>query len=367
MSMLSAKVSKVAFDIGSGSIKMLVGNFVNNKLVTSCGGSERPVLFGTDWLRSTDGNLSTEIQDLGLATLRDLKEIAVNKHNASDFVAIATEVFRKAKNGQEFLDKVKDQLNLNVIIIKQEMEAEIGYATGIGALNIYSETIDDDNNKNNNTKNPIIWDSGSASFQMTRVNPNDSSKYDIYMAAYGTSVVSKLLLYIMNKNTTNNITKSTVDSINPCTIDCVQLLIQQLMDELPPVVPWLLPPLVPISSTCMYTTNTTNHVIAIGGRNSMFHTAKAIVLYHQGLEYTNDGMFTLTRDAVWECISHCVNKTDDLLYKYVDFEYSDGSKSIIPKLCLLYSVMNKCKLDHIQVVFTYGSCLGILNSSEYWE
>lgn len=75
---------KAAFDIGSGTIKLQIGSFDSKGSISSLlYGTERPVLFGEDWQKSKDGNLSAEIQEKGLNMLSSLKRFAVDEHGVT--------------------------------------------------------------------------------------------------------------------------------------------------------------------------------------------------------------------------------------------------------------------------------------------
>ena len=91
-------------DIGSGATKLQVAEVEVGlgKITAELFGQERPVPFGSDCLAHGDGLLSEEIMSQGLATLRDFMGIA-NDLGCTSFSAVATEVFRKAKNGDEYL------------------------------------------------------------------------------------------------------------------------------------------------------------------------------------------------------------------------------------------------------------------------
>ena len=57
-------------------------------------------------------------QDRNARILLDFKEKA-EAHGATDFVAVATAVFRKAANGEGFLDRVRNQIGIPVEITSQ--------------------------------------------------------------------------------------------------------------------------------------------------------------------------------------------------------------------------------------------------------
>ena len=139
--------------------------------------------FKGDSQKSADGSLSAEVQEQGLATLKELQSEA-NALGAVQSFAIATEVFRTSPNGMDYLSRVTSELGIPVSILTQDEEAEVGLATaeayandadgdsdgggaggGAGAGAGASECV------SSGGTDPIIsWDSGSGSFQFCTRN-----------------------------------------------------------------------------------------------------------------------------------------------------------------------------------------------------
>lgn len=127
---------RAAFDIGSGSTKL---QCTDCKIVRWGNGSydyevipihdvfsaEIPVQFGADLMRSGDGLLSEEIQQRGLNVFLSLKSEA-KEVGATEFSAIATEVFRRASNGAEYLDRLR-ATGVPISLVSQTTEAVLGY------------------------------------------------------------------------------------------------------------------------------------------------------------------------------------------------------------------------------------------------
>ncbi len=97
---------------------------------------------------------------------------------ATAFSGVATEVFRRAKNGLLYLDKVRE-MGIKISLISQEMEGEIGFNSVciVGKIS---------------PRDAVVWDSGGASFQITSLD--EHSKLRSYMGALGTSVSTGILL-----------------------------------------------------------------------------------------------------------------------------------------------------------------------------
>lgn len=113
---------RAAFDIGSGSSKMQISDVEISSsqetavIISTLFGQERPVSFGADFIKSIDGTLSDSIQEYGLTVIQNLKDEAL-RQGCTSFSAVATEVFRKATNGNQYLDKVRALGILSFIVL----------------------------------------------------------------------------------------------------------------------------------------------------------------------------------------------------------------------------------------------------------
>jgi len=362
-----------AFDIGSGTIKLQIGSFdANNKISSLLYGTERPVLFGEDWQKSKDGNLSSDIQERGIRVLGDLKRYAMEEHGVIEFYGVATEVFRKSPNGVAYLERVTRELEIPTVVVSQGMEAAIGYATGLAAIRVTETERDVD--VNTSLSKLIIWDSGAASFQMTSMDPcsecSESAQFLMYMAPFGTSVVNSLLRGIKSESVPTE-GPAAPAGLNPVSAKDIRQLVESLTSSLPSEVPhWLQ---AGSGLDCSVgsggeETAAGPQIMAIGGRNSMFQTAKRI-LEVEGRAEGSDAFipFTLHLNDLERCLSLCTDKTNDELLKYCDYEHSDGPGSTVSKLCLFYSVMKHLNLNAISTVCTVGSCGGVLNTPRFWS
>lgn len=379
-------IKRAAFDIGSGSTKMQISDVHISKksIVNTYFGEERPVGFGFDLMGSKDGNLSEEIQKVGIQTVLDLKNIAVEQ-GVTSFAAIATEVFRKAKNGSQYLDKIR-ALGIHVILVAQDLEAELGFSSALAMAGISPEA----------GHNYCVWDSGGASFQITYKSYSSSSPsssiasssadMQAFMGSIGTSVSLKIFLeevrsLTMNQPLTSDTTNSQSNIINPISNAECELFISRLIAKL--------------SSNNEVPTWLKNRelVIAASGSNSLFKLCCRILMIEQKSlstghitsVFANDSVnasaaattastyhtaevinrFTLT-DAE-KVLQLCLNHTDEELLKYQQFAYAEGTHVIIPKLALLVAVMRHTGVQVIQSVDCVGSCAGLICDHRFWS
>jgi exopolyphosphatase/guanosine-5'-triphosphate,3'-diphosphate pyrophosphatase len=321
-------VRRAAFDVGSGATKMQVSD-VNRSLRRIVGpvlfGQERPVPFGAAWLASADGKIPPEMITKGLETLRDLKAIAVEL-GVSSFSAVATEVFRKAVNGEEFLARVRADLDIPIEIVTQQLEAELGFATALA----FDESA---------TDNLVSWDSGGASFQITIAK---GGAMQMYLGALGTSRTLKTLVGGVRGLPLDD---ATMQAVNPVSMAECDRLVEALCAELADVPDWL---------------GNIETITSIGGPNSMFSVASSVL----------GGASTMSSETIRDALVQCVGKSDAELQHLVDFEFADPVCLVVPKLCLFHSVaahLARKRLKSVRFQPCIGSCAGLLVTEGLWR
>ena len=121
---------RAAFDIGSGATKLMIADVdvETGQLGDTVHASERTVKYAFDW--KTHGVLSDAVQAEGIKMLHALRT-EVLASGCTAYTAVATEVFRKAPNGAAFLQRVRAELGLEIALVSQEEEAQIGFLTAV--------------------------------------------------------------------------------------------------------------------------------------------------------------------------------------------------------------------------------------------
>lgn len=344
-------IRRAAFDIGSGQTKVQCSDYDGTKITNTLIGEERPVAFGADYLKSEDGCLSESIQLKGLSVLQELKEIAENC-GASQFSAIATEVFRKAANGLQYLDRVR-AIGIEVVILTQELEAKLGFASATITAGTDNESDD-----------CCVWDSGGASFQICS-RGESANTFRTYMGNLGSSVCCALLIREVQARSYEN----TV-SPNPVSMEEASRLIELLQGHIGPVPAWLK------DKDC---------VVAVTGQNSMFKVCCNVLIDSLGQGGDDSycsrptGVFRqdtlpgghaisgFSADEAEGALRTCIGCTDDELCKYVNFKFSDGPKLVVPKLCLLVAVLRHTGIQRVETVMCIGSCTGLICEEQFWR
>ena len=72
------------------------------------------------------GELSKESMNITYEVMKKFKQKAISM-GVTEIVAFATSATREAKNGTTFVQKIKDELNIDILIISGEMEAKLSF------------------------------------------------------------------------------------------------------------------------------------------------------------------------------------------------------------------------------------------------
>ncbi len=178
--------NRAAFDIGSGTTKMVVAT------VDTCLQNVKQILKEKDIpdkykddLDNSQGRFSEEIQRKGLEALQQLKKEA-QEYDPDQYVGVATSAFRKAKNGIMLANRIKKELGIRVQIIPQRTEAILGF------LAAYPQTGLD-------KKEILVWDIGGGSMQITIVR--DDNTFEVYEGKLASvSMKNKIISEIQGKS-----------------------------------------------------------------------------------------------------------------------------------------------------------------------
>lgn len=164
-------INKAAIDIGSETTKFKLAqiNTCQHKLVKTLFSWDQKVAYKVDLDQSPDKTLSKKIRRQGISVLQEgLKKMEPWPHSPPK--AVATEVFRQAKNADHFLNKIRQKLNLDIQKISQDQEAELIYRF------VQTQTIQNQNNFSSQVSLQIdtppnfqlvVWDIGGGSQQIT--------------------------------------------------------------------------------------------------------------------------------------------------------------------------------------------------------
>jgi len=325
----SNAVVQAAYDIGSGLIKCQVAevDHVTGRLLRVIYEGERKCLLRQSMAMRSDGKVGAEALAKCAEEVRDLKHEA-EMHGATSHAAIATAVFREALDGPDFLQAViHAELGLDAKIISQEMEGKLGYLTAVVLANAAGLC--------KNTRDVIAWDSGGGSFQI-------SGMVDGTLQVWGGPLGSASTTAIMVERI-QGLNFAEIQSPNPCTLQDCRALSKLIELELGSPPHWL------VSRSCAQDAAV---VLGIGSSMGAF-----------GNCFQACGQNSWTPQQLWLAVGDMAGSTDDHL---ANAGYSTVG-SIIPKLVLVYTIMNIAQIPTVRFMESNGSCAGMHVCREFWE
>lgn len=126
-----------AIDVGTNSVHMVVVKIQPElPAFTIIGREKDTVRLGN--FRPGTNCLSEEAMERGIAALKRCKQIA-DSHRADDIVIVATSATREASNGQVFIDRVKQEVGLNINLISGLEEARRIYLGVLSGMELHGK------------------------------------------------------------------------------------------------------------------------------------------------------------------------------------------------------------------------------------
>jgi exopolyphosphatase/guanosine-5'-triphosphate,3'-diphosphate pyrophosphatase len=147
---------RASFDVGSGSTKLKVAkvNTCLQKITAVLYQQSRKVIYKEDLKLSNKKVFSKEIQKKGLLALEDLLS-AAKKFNPKKINAVATSAFRTAKNSKAYVKTIKEKIGLQIKVISQKEEGELGFIGATAYIKDYK------------IHEFLVWDIGGGSMQFS--------------------------------------------------------------------------------------------------------------------------------------------------------------------------------------------------------
>jgi exopolyphosphatase / guanosine-5'-triphosphate,3'-diphosphate pyrophosphatase len=314
MSTMLSVVTRAAIDVGSGDTKITVADvdLKNYQIINIWHKSVTAVELRKDLTTSIDGCLSKEIEQKLIRTIQAMQEEGM-QFSPTQWTAVGTSVFRTANNGEEFLARVKAATGMDIRIVPQIEEGEVGFASAVAASREDQEGI-------------IAWDSGSGSFQLTTLI---NGKLEMYGAEFGFVPALKALFDYRKQPFHIGL------SPNPVSSKEAMELIDTICKKLPPVSSWMV--------------NNNKKIISFGGITSIFSVGKIAT-----------GNSSFTREEVMAAILQFSGTKDEQLS-----QFRRPHETMIA-LILLYAVMKQCGIEKVAYFTANGNCEGLLISPRYW-
>ena len=344
-------VIRAAFDVGSGATKVAIAtietttttidglpsSFVNvgNILYED----NREVLLRHSL--TNDNILPKAATDQCFQVLAEFVATA-KQLGATEFVGVATAVFREALNGADFLHQIRQELGIHIFIASQVFEGQIGYKTANAASVSTSKSHRQRTPSKTRQREVLSWDSGGGSFQIA------NSKGDMYGGAVGSSTCLQIMMELQGRafrhrhGTALSLSSSRLPSANPCTIeDCSRLHDELISKHMPVLTEWLKTRMDGGVASGL-------RVVAIGGNTCAFKMCEVAI-----------GRSIFSAEDVWEAIEDHVGMDDEMLLELSFLQ----PEMLLPKLVLIYTVMKHTGIFEIEYHATTGSTLGLLSTA----
>eukprot|EP00056_Hartaetosiga_gracilis_P003957 m.69778 g.69778 ORF g.69778 m.69778 type:complete len:378 (-) comp11646_c3_seq2:1652-2785(-) len=311
----------VGLDVGSGRTKMEVVEMdAAGAIVRTLFTRHEAVFFADDFACNGHDKLSDEIMERGYNILKEYKKTA-DDLGATYISGAATQVFRLASNGHEFLKKVNAELGVNLRVVSQDCEGQIGFLT---AKSVLSTSVEDEN--------IIAYDSGAGSFQITYLTRGDEDdmegdSYDehgvpavtVYGGHWGSVPAREALMVQIRKaskleknNDPHPVSREEMDAL-------VDYIFSQLHEP-------------PKQLSAILEGKSDLKIVGIGEETSLFCMVKNAI-----------GLDEFTQDDVSRALDVCADKYTSY---FKERNYGE-SFQVVPKLCLLLAVMRKFNMKKV--------------------
>jgi exopolyphosphatase/guanosine-5'-triphosphate,3'-diphosphate pyrophosphatase len=111
-----------AIDVGTNTVRLLIADYAGGEKFTPVFRKEVITRLGEGF--SSRGVLSSEAMGRTLEALKDFKK-SIAERKTNKIIAVATSVVRDAHNGKDFIDNVREQIEIEIILISGETEANL--------------------------------------------------------------------------------------------------------------------------------------------------------------------------------------------------------------------------------------------------
>ncbi len=164
-----------SIDVGSNSIHMVIAQVESDGRFRVLDRAKEMVRLGR---RMGSGRLSAEAMNAGLRTLAAFRTLA-ERQGVDRFKAVATSAVREARNGGDFIQRVRDEIGLRVKVIPGREEARLVYLGARHAVDLRGEAT-------------LILDAGGGSVEVILVE--DDKPAILHSSKIGVARLSELFV-----------------------------------------------------------------------------------------------------------------------------------------------------------------------------
>lgn len=329
------QVIRAAFDLGSSHHKMTVAavDVHDSTNVTILHSATIRVPLADALTQSNDNVLPPLVLAKSRSALQNLRALA-KQYGATEFAAIATQVFRVASNGYRFLKHLSSTTAIPITILTSEDEGALAYAT-VAVMNATPQQVGAHASADGQ---PVVWDSGGGSTQFC-------------MCANGTFIVHALPLG-------SGGVRAHFTAMLQCRSTDVHTAVRRLAY-------WINARAHTVIDFHLARAMQSTNVVTIGGPTCMFALVAARL---QRTAFTSRDVTALVRTLADQCADR---RRVGGGYGVVDGdrEVDTVLESELPKLVLLLTLMRVYGIKDVQYVRANGSCVGLLACAEtrFWS
>lgn len=319
---------KAALDIGSGTIRICIANVSvkdNIPRIYKIFAEKKQEIPFANEAGKNNNILDEAIYQQALSTLHKFKKLS-DENGVQKIIGVATDIFRKASNGTEFIERLSRESGIDIRIISQDKEGELGFLTVSHVANTFNPPID--------AERMVAWDNGNSSMQLSALQKGSMV---VYKSPFGLFPVEEALAEVrMNMN------GSAPKEINPISLEEADQLTAYLIQRSPE------------ASNEMLDAIRNGTVVRKHG-NGIF----------PALFKANDKK-VITKIEVQETIEKFLGKTDKEINHIVNL--GEESETVLLRLITLYAIMEKFDIPAVRCAkVTSGNTYGIFLDTSLWD
>ena len=316
-------------DLDSDAQRIVVNLFKTNATVLFTRDLKRQEAAKAGFVdRAPTQSFSTDIQRQGMQIIQQMLS-QTEKLQPDRTVAVATEAFRRASNGLQYAEVLKNDCKVAVTVLPAQEEAQLGFHAA-AAISGFSKA------------DLISWDCGAGSFQLSTLS------HGSHMDSHGSGTVEGLARPLRARG------------FPP--VQVVDELLRTLRNELLKPIPTSLQEAIH---------NPAYQVVAIGSQHSIFNQQRVI-----------SGKNTFCQRDVEKSLLDVVNMDPSRIVEW-ELERSrqlvggddddrneqrciDNAIFLVPKLILLLAAMQHAHMQHATFYKTNGICDALLTQPRFW-
>lgn len=315
---------RAAFDVGSGRTRMVVAqvNTCEQRIIKILKEDSVKVNYSSVFDKNSTGGFTLEIQKQGLAALVKLKAQA-DDFKPLAYSGVATAAFRKANNSADFVSEISKKLKINLRVISQEEEGELGFYSAMSVSSGDSSRL-------------LVWDIGAGSMQFSFRD----EKIHVIDGGLSSEVFKSRVIRVQNKGPEQNAKTSP----NPLSEKDVELGFAEVLTGTTPL-------LTQHSDLLDRVQSKETEIIGMGG--VLFNSLGRQILGHDP-----EGPFAFTAADVSQTLLQQVGKSDEQvggLYASTD----------VTNLILVVGYMEALKIKSVRTV-SVNNAHGVLVNPVYW-